>query len=164
MPPVDGLRVAHSKIHGYGLMTTRAFRAGEILMYADGVIYPEDAKFDDTYALVLPAELDVDGNEAPSMYFDLADQSRWINHSCEPNTEVESTWDPKTTTLQAWWVAKRDLVAGEELTYDYAFVGHLAVPCACGMPGCRGLIVDTDPEELAAVPEELRPLLRIAAA
>jgi hypothetical protein len=33
--------------------------------------------------------------------------------------------------------------------------------CACGAPTCRGLIVDTDPEELVEVPEHLRHLLRI---
>lgn len=165
MPVLDGLRVAHSSIHGYGVVTTRRFARGESLIEGDGVIYDEGDDFDDTYALVLPG-FDADGEEdpdAPQIMFDLIDQTRWINHSCTPNTEVESRFDRELGRVRAWWVAARDLEIGEELTYDYAFVGPIAEPCACGSSGCRGLIVDSDPAELAQVPEHLRHLLRLPA-
>ena len=159
MPPLEGLRVAVSRIHGYGVFTTRGFRAGEVIVHADGVVYPEGADFDDTYALVAPK--DDDDPSAGLIFLDLADQTRWINHSCDPNTFVESRFDQATGELRAWWVARRDLEPGEELTYDYAFIGIAAEPCGCGAASCRGLIVDPDPAELAQVAPALRSRLRI---
>jgi SET domain-containing protein len=159
MPPIEGLRVSHSKIHGYGMYTTRRFKQGETLCYADGVIYDEDDEFDDTYALV--AYKDDEDPDAGKVFLDLGDQTRWINHSCQPNTYVEAKWNPETRWLTAWWVAERDIEIGEELTYDYAFVGTAAEPCACGARACRGLIVDPDPEELLDVDPALRHHLRI---
>ncbi len=159
MPPADGLTVIHSRIHGYGVSALRSFRKGEIVVYGDGVVYREEDDFDDEYALILPGyELEADGTEGPSMYYDLADQTRWINHSCSPNTEVDTAWDPLTETASAWWVALRDIEEGEELAYDYAFSAHLAMPCRCETDECRGLIVDED--EIDQVPADLRHHLR----
>lgn len=160
MPIVSGLRVIRSPIHGYGVVAQRPFAKGEVVIHAEGFIYGEDESFDDTYALVLPTD-DLPGVAGEHIYYDLVDQSRWINHSCNPNTEVESKLDDATGEPVAWWVASRDIAVGEELVYDYAFVGALAEPCGCGAATCRGLIVDPDPEELAAVPEQLRHHLRL---
>ena len=160
MPPLPGLAVVASAIHGYGVVTTRPFKAGEIVCYGDGVLYDADADFDDTYALILPPE-DIGGDDP--VFWDLVDQTRWFNHSCDPNTEVCSRWDHERQTILAWWVALRDIEPGEEITYDYAFVADVAEPCACGAAACRGLIVDPDPAELAKLPDHLRPLLRSAA-
>ena len=161
MPLLPGLRVMHSRIHGYGLVATRAFRKGEFLVQGDGVLYREHEEFDDTYALVLPGyETDAEGNEGPPLFWDLADQTRWINHSCAPNAEVGSQWDPEHQIIHAWWYALRDIEPGEELSYDYAFSATVAEPCACGAATCRGLIVD--PAEIDQVPESLRPYLRVA--
>jgi hypothetical protein len=153
MPLLDGLRVVKSSIHGYGVVTTRAFRAGELICFGDGVFYPADADFDDTYALI------VDDADGP-VFWDLADQTRWFNHSCEPNTDVLSRRED-ATTIRAWWVATRDIAAGEEITYDYGFAAEVAEPCACGATRCRGLIVDDDPAVLAQLPAHMTALLRI---
>jgi hypothetical protein len=162
MAELPGLKVIRSSIHGYGLVATRDYKAGDIVCHGDGVLYREKETFDDTYCLVMPGyETDEHGNEGPPLYWDLVDQTRWINHSCEPNTYVDSSWDGATKSIATWWVATRDIKAGQELTYDYAFCGHLAEVCACGAPTSRGLIVDTDPEELVEVPEHLKHLLRI---
>ena len=155
MPPLHGLRVVISKIHGYGVIALRPFRQGEIITYGDGVMYREDEEFDDSYALILH---NPDGDELPPVYYDLADQTRWINHSCVPNSVIDSEWDAAAKIMTTWWVATRDIALGEELTYDYAFSAHLAEPCNCGADGCRGLIVDED--DLAEVPEHLRHLIR----
>ena len=159
MPLLEGLRVVASKIHGYGVVTTRHFLAGETVCFGDGVLYQEDDDFDDTYALVMPR--DDDDPSAGLVFLDLADQTRWINHSCDPNTIVESSFDRATGELRAWWVACRDIAPGEELTYDYAFIGEAAEPCGCGATGCRGLIVDPDPAELVQVAPALHVHLRI---
>ena len=161
MPLLDGLRVVLSKIHGYGGITTRPFAKGELICFGDGVLYTADADFDDTYALILPGE---DSGKGDPLFWDLACQTRWFNHSCEPNSEVHSKWDHEQDTMRAWWTAKRDIAVGEEITYDYAFAAEVAEECHCGAPTCRGLIVDDDPAELAKLPATLRDKLRGAAA
>ncbi len=157
MPRMEGLRVIHSAIHGYGVAATRHFNAGEVLMYGDGILFHEDDDFDDEYALIVP-DSDEHGEELPSVYWDLTCQSRWINHSCDPNSEVDTELNGKKNLVTAWWTAVRNIEPGEEITYDYAFAGHLAVPCNCGTARCRGLIVDID--DLGEVPPHLRHLLR----
>jgi uncharacterized protein len=58
---------------------------------------------------------------------------RRINHSCEPNCGIRGT-----TTI----VAMRDLLAGEELTFDYEMTecSDWRMQCQCGSPLCRGTI------------------------
>jgi len=63
---------------------------------------------------------------------------KYMNHSCDPNT---------------WWfddetmIARRDIQAGEEITYDYSST-DVDVPfemnCECGSDICRGTISNTD--------------------
>ena len=156
MPLCDGVEVFSSGIHGYGGRATRAFRTGETVCFGDGVLYDADAEFDDTYALI------VDDDRGNAIFWDLVDQTRWFNHSCDPNTEVLSRFDRERNRVVAWWVAIRDIAAGEEITYDYGFVADVAEPCACGTSRCRGLIVDSDPAEQAKLAPHLRSLLRIA--
>ena len=161
MPSLDGLKVVRSSIHGYGVVTLRPFKRGDIIVYGDGVVYSEDDDFDDTYALLLAyaEEDEEDGRTRPQLLLDLTDQTRWINHACDPNTEVDTSWDERTRAAYAWWVALRDIPAGEELSYDYAFSAPLAEPCSCGMTRCRGLIVDE--AELHLVTGEYKKLIRL---
>jgi uncharacterized protein len=168
MPPNEGLEVVHSSIHGYGVVARRPFRPGEVVTRGDGVLYHAADDFDDTYALVLPcadggpafaADAAADGDAV--FFYDLVDQSRWINHSCDPNTRVDGRWDAEAGIVRTWWTALRDIAPGEELTYDYAFTADAAEPCACGAARCRGVIVD--PDEVDELPAALRPLLRPAA-
>ena len=100
MAELPGLKVIRSSIHGYGLVATRDYKAGDTVCHGDGVLYREKETFDDTYCLVMPGyETDENGNEGPPLYWDLVDQTRWINHSCEPNTYVDSSWDAATRDL-----------------------------------------------------------------
>jgi hypothetical protein len=157
---MDGLEVFRSGIHGYGVRATRSFREGHLLLFGDGVLYREHEEFDDTYALICPGyELRDDGREGPSLYWDLTCQGRWINHSCQPNTVVDTRWKAAVQSVEAWWTAIRDIRPGDELTYDYAFAGHLAEPCFCRARLCRGLIVD--PDDIADIPMSHRHLLRL---
>ena len=66
------------------------------------------------------------------------DNSREWNHSCDPNT---------------WWVgsnslcARRDILAGEEVTYDYSTCDielEFEMKCHCGTPSCRDIITNRD--------------------
>ncbi len=160
MPLLEGLRIVASKIHGYGGVTTRRFTKGEIVVHGDGVLYDDKTDFDDTYALILDGE---GSGHGETIFWDLVCQTRWFNHSCAPNTDVLSKWDPEAKTVRAWWVALRDIEVGEEITYDYGFAAEVAEPCACGAATCRGVIVDDDPAVQAELPEHLRRLLRTPA-
>ncbi|MBS1118779.1 MAG: protein-lysine N-methyltransferase [Deltaproteobacteria bacterium] len=157
MPPLDGLRVVLSKIHGYGVITTRPFAQGEVVCFGDGVLYTPNDEFDDTYSLILSGE---GSGIHDTLFWDLACQTRWFNHSCDPNTDVNTRWDSEANTVRAWWVCLRDIPEGEEITYDYGFAAEVAEPCACGADLCRGVIVDEDPAEQAKLSERLRQLLR----
>ena len=163
MGRIEGLEVVRSRIHGYGLVARRPFHAGELICYGDGVLWRDEEDFDDTYALILhttdlaPGEAPVAG-ERQALFWDLADQTRWLNHSCDPNSVVEAKWHPSAGTVTAWWTAVRDIAPGEEVTYDYAFSAHVAEPCYCGAASCRGVIVD--PEEIGNLTAEMRALLR----
>ena len=64
----------------------------------------------------------------------------FMNHSCDPNVGMADE-----VTL----VARRDIVAGEELTADYAMWSTdpdwvLHTPCNCGSPLCRKKITGND--------------------
>jgi SET domain-containing protein len=164
MGRLEGLAVVRSKIHGYGIVTQRRFTAGERICFGDGVLWEDEEEFDDTYALILHSG-DVAAGESPDprpqrdLFWDLADQTRWLNHSCDPNSVVEAKWVPSKSTVEAWWTALRDIEIGEEVTYDYAFSAAVAEPCFCGAATCRGVIVD--PDEIDKLPDELRRRLTI---
>src|SRR5262245_37621185 len=108
MPKVVGLRVVASGIHGYGVIAVRDFAAGELVAEVDGVLWnAEEEDRDDRYSLWLGGD----------WLYDMVDQTRWINHSCEPNCEVEG--DVEDGGAGGAWariVALRAIRAGEEIT------------------------------------------------
>ncbi|EPS59565.1 hypothetical protein M569_15238, partial [Genlisea aurea] len=63
-------------------------------------------------------------------------KSRFINHSCCPNTEMQKWMIDGETRIGIF--ATRDIMKGEHLTYDYQFVQFGAdQDCHCGASGCR---------------------------
>lgn len=144
MPPLPRLKVVRSGIDGYGVIATGAIPAGALIADVDGVAWRDGDGVDDRYSLWVD-----DG-----LYFDMVDQTRWINHSCDPNASVEAGVD-EGGQVWARIVALRDIGPGEEICYDYAFPIHLAEPCRCGSDRCRGLIVDADEIANASTAERL---------
>lgn len=66
----------------------------------------------------------------------------YVNHSCRPNAGFQG---------QIVLVAMRSILAGEEITFDYAMCLHPApgipryeLQCRCGTPHCRKLITEDD--------------------
>nr|HPH68147.1 hypothetical protein [Kofleriaceae bacterium] len=57
MPLCDGLKVVRSAIHGYGVIATRPFAAGDLLLQGEGVVYRDEDEFDDTYCLVFDGDV-----------------------------------------------------------------------------------------------------------
>ncbi|KAL7683122.1 putative AWS domain, histone-lysine N-methyltransferase, H3 lysine-4 specific [Plasmopara halstedii] len=67
--------------------------------------------------------------------------ARFINHSCDPNCRVEK-WEVNGEERCAIF-ARRDIIAGEELTFDYKFQSFSKTEiteCLCGAPNCRKVI------------------------
>ena len=62
--------------------------------------------------------------------------AQYINHSCDPNLRV------KIAGKRVWYVSRRAIKKGEELTIDYRFDPDPKNPtkCACGAKACRGTI------------------------
>ena len=66
--------------------------------------------------------------------------ARLINHSCDPNCEVDGVG------LKLWIYAIKDIKKNEELTYDYGFSfdkDYRDFPCRCGAKKCVGFIVNS---------------------
>lgn len=85
---------------------------------------------DCVYIFVLNRRHDLDGRRGRSV-------AKFINHSCAPNCR------PEVRRGRIWIIARRDIAAGEELTYDYGFpfAEWRLHPCRCGAPRCAGFIV-----------------------
>lgn len=132
VPPSPDFRVARSRVHGYGLFARRAFAEGEPVIAVDGVLLRNEEVGDSTHCLWFDDEHQLD----------MVDQSRWINHSCQPN--LRTLRSREGGEARAVFVARRAIEAGEELSYDYAFTREEAEPCNCGAPGCSGWISDRD--------------------
>lgn len=131
MARIPGLQVVRSPVEGYGVFSTRRWNRGSVIANVDGVMWREGEKRDDKYSLIL----------APGIFFDMVDQTRWVNHSCEPNVVVEAG----VTRQGNGWAqlqALRTIEPGEELFYDYALPPELKERCHCGARTCRGWIVD----------------------
>ena len=135
-----------SSIQGRGAFATRAIKRGtRIIEYTGERISHEEAdrRYDDgamgrhhTFLFTIDnstcIDAAVEGNDA-----------RFINHSCAPNCEAID--ERKHIYIEAI----RDIAAGEELTYDYAYERdgtedeewERLYMCKCGAATCRGTIL-----------------------
>lgn len=137
------IEVRPSAIQGQGVFARRAIPEGTRLIEYAGEVISEaegDARYDDramdrhqTYLMALEGGFCIDaavgGNE-----------SRFINHSCEPNCEaVEEDG-------RVWIETLEPIAAGQELTYDYAYERRAGddeafYRCGCGARRCRRTIL-----------------------
>ena|SRR3989344_8225003 len=104
-----------------GLFTRRAFKKDNTVLKLEGTITPT------------PTQHSIEVGEGE--HITDKDVGCYLNHSCEPNTEIER----REREVRA----RRDIAQGEELTFDYnANETEMAYPfeCKCGSPNCQGLI------------------------
>ena len=138
--------IRRSAIQGRGAFATRRIRKGErIIEYTGERITNAEAdrRYDDermhrhhTYLFTLTQRTVVDGGAG-------GNESRYINHSCEPNCEAV------IEDGRIWIDALGTIAAGDELTYDYKYerlggddeADDSKYPCSCGAPRCRGTIL-----------------------
>jgi hypothetical protein len=133
----DKCRVVRSTERGTGIFAGALFQPSEIVAVWGGKVYTQ-AEID-RWAKIHPRFETHTVSIAPGFYIgpmhpeaDL-DDTDLFNHSCRPNLAVAG---------QIVLVARCEIEAGEELTFDYETTETAAVPfvCRCGMPECRGII------------------------
>ncbi len=144
-PAASWVTHRRSSIHGRGVFARRAIPDGtRVLEYTgERITKPKSVRReaerlerqrrggdDSVYIFVLNRRHDLDGRNSGSV-------ARFINHSCAPNCRTE------VIRGRIWIVARRDIGAGEELTFDYGFglKEWRQHPCRCGAARCAGFIV-----------------------
>ena len=124
--------VGQSRISGQGLFASQNIKKGtKIIEYTgEKITKPESNKRlarGNNYIFELNDRWDIDGSPLDNI-------ARYINHSCDPNCEVEKT------TRSIWIVALRNIKVGEELSYNYGFEAK-KYRCTCGASNCCGYIL-----------------------
>ncbi len=125
------LIIRSSAIHAAGCYTTRPIRKGARVCEYNGPRLSKaeaDLRYQDrivTYLFSFGAEGSVIDGFGAAMF---------INHSCAPNCETLEE-DERIFIL-----ALRDILPGEELTYEYHLHDSDSTDgtCHCGAPQCRG--------------------------
>ena len=144
-------KVKNSKIHGNGVFATKNIKKNtKIIQYIGEKVtrsegnrrserrlkrYLNSNKTGSVYIFELNRKFDIDG----SPYYNKA---RYINHSCNPNCEVD------IINNEIWISSIKNIKKGDELFYDYGysfdkddFKDHL---CKCGSKNCIGFIISSD--------------------
>ena len=131
----NNLVIRPSPIHGLGGFAARPLARGErVVEYTGEKITKAESlrrcEAGNWFIFSLDDEFDLDGNTA-------GNPARWLNHSCAPNCEAEFL------DGRVWITARRDIAAGEEITFNYGYTldEYREHPCRCGAPGCAGWIV-----------------------
>ena len=134
-------KIKKSKIDNKGLYAaTNIKKNTKIIEYKGKIITVKETetnpKFDNDKAIYLfnlNKKYDLDGDFKYNT-------ARLINHSCDPNCEVDGVG------LKLWIYAIKDIKKNEELTYDYGFSfdkDYKDFPCKCGAKKCVGFIVNS---------------------
>lgn len=138
----DFIRVGQSRIEGKGVFAKRRIPrgtriieyTGERVPIADLLVEMAQGKPANAYAFRLDDSTVIDGARN-------GNDARFINHGCEPNCEAY-VFDERL-----YIYAIRDIVRGEELTFDYQLGSAIkcskrkanaeTYACRCGSPNCR---------------------------
>ena len=143
--------VKKSKVHGSGVFATKNIPKGKKIIEYIGEKIPKSEgdrrselrikkylnsdKTGSVYIFELNKKYDIDGSP-------LYNKARYINHSCEPNCEVD------IIDNQIWISSIKKIKSGEELTYDYGYTfdrdDYKDHPCRCSSKNCIGYIISSD--------------------
>ena len=134
-------KIKKSKIDNRGLYALSNIKKDtKIIEYKGRIITVKETetnpKFDNDKAIYLfnlNKKYDLDGDFKYNT-------ARLINHSCDPNCEVDGVG------LKLWIYSIKDIKNNEELTYDYGFSfdkDYKDFPCKCGSKKCVGFIVNS---------------------
>lgn len=123
----ESISVRASKLNNKGVFAAKDFRKGDVVLrwQSNKILTKDDVE-------ALPAsEKHYVSNYTPGELLLQGEPERYVNHSCDPNTEVHENSD----------VAIRDIAKEEEITTDYS-VAHIQqhFKCTCGSANCKGYI------------------------
>lgn len=126
-----------SPVAGRGLFARQPIPKDTVVVVWGGKIYTR-SEIEDSSDELRSFSLQVDEHLflAPESLASI-DDAEFINHSCDPNLGFRG---------QVALVAMRDIMAGEELTFDYAMSEAIQHPfqCNCGSIQCRNVLRETD--------------------
>ena len=140
------IQTRRSGVHGKGVFARQDLAEGETLIEYVGEVIPwpealrrhphDPAQPNHTFYFHIDDGRVIDAKVG-------GNSSRWINHSCQPNCEADEQ------NGRVFIKALRNIVAGEELFYDYGLVIEARYtpklladyPCWCGARACRGTLL-----------------------
>jgi uncharacterized protein len=144
------VEVAAAGAKGHGVFALREFARGETVIVGRAIDYPP-------WRTRMSVQVDW------GRHVEMDAPATLLNHSCAPNLGTrENEWCAYD------FVAQRDILAGEELAFDYAMTEHsLVAPlsCCCGSADCQGEIRPwsaRDDEWREQNAQWLAPYLRVA--
>jgi SET domain-containing protein len=146
MPSKPPVAVRPSPIQGLGAFAARTIAKGTRILEYKGERITEDEAIDlyddeltrrhHTFLFNVGHATMIDATEG-------GNESRYINHSCNPNCRAV------LERGRIYFYAKRAILADEELSYDYWYATDASYtdrqlrriyPCRCGAEACRGTI------------------------
>ncbi len=150
--------VRNSPVHGKGVFAATDIAKGERILEYKGKRISWESAIDmeptdpenpnHTFFFDIDGDTVIDGGDG-------GNAARWINHSCSPNCKTEQVEVRGKDHI--YILAKRNIRAGAELSYDYGLIlnGRItkadiaAHRCLCGSKNCRGTMLAL-PKEKAA--------------
>ena len=143
--------VRRSKIHSYGVFAKKNIKKdtkiieyiGEKITKVEGdrrsskriKKFTNSRQSGSVYIFELDKKYDIDG-------FFNRNKAKFINHSCNPNCEVD------IINGKIWISSIKNIKKGEELSYDYGYsfdpVDFRDHVCKCGSKNCIGFIISSD--------------------
>ena len=144
-------KVKKSQVHGAGVVAVKDIKKGcKIIQYIGEKVtkkegdrrsaerikkYLNKKNEGSVYIFELNKKYDIDGSP-------VYNKARYINHSCNPNCEVEIIKN------EIWIISIKNIKKNTELNYDYGypfdkddFKDHV---CKCGTKKCIGYIISQD--------------------
>ncbi|KAJ3342175.1 hypothetical protein HDU93_002965 [Gonapodya sp. JEL0774] len=135
------LRFGRSPIHNWGLFAHEAVDAGDIVVEYIGQLIRQRVAdqreyqylasgIGSSYLFRVDEDTIIDATKMGNL-------ARFINHSCDSNCNAKIVNIDGQKKIVIY--AKKDIEAGEEITYDYKFpIEADKLPCYCGSKNCRG--------------------------
>jgi phosphoribosylformimino-5-aminoimidazole carboxamide ribotide isomerase len=146
---MKNVAIKPSRVQGKGIFALRNFQAGEKILEIDDSHIVEDV------SILTKDDWEYNLDFVNDKIVLMQEPERCINHSCDPNSYVKTIQRVRTV------LAKRAIVAGEEITYDYAVNGDNdgTFPCQCGAARCRRIYTGNYFKLPLAVQREYLPYL-----
>ncbi|AMD20356.1 HDL388Cp [Eremothecium sinecaudum] len=165
----EDISIFQTEKKGYGVRAEKDIEAntfiyeyiGEVISedeFRDRMVSYDERGYKHFYFMMLQAGEFIDATEKGCL-------ARFCNHSCNPNTYV-SKWDV-AGKLRMGIFAKRKIVKGEELTFDYNVdrYGATAQPCYCGEPNCIAFLGGkTQTDAASLLPQDYAEALSVTPA